>query len=89
MSNPKTAIWYGSIFAALLPQQPPAWVYFALPPLVFLVEFGWYAIVALCFSAQGPRAIYLRAKKWVDRLAACAMAALGLRLILTARKSGL
>ena len=53
MSNPKTAIWYGSIFAALLPQQPPAWVYFALPPLVFLVEFGWYAIVALCFSAQG------------------------------------
>ena len=88
MSNPKTAIWYGSIFAALLPQQPPAWVYFALPPLVFLVEFGWYAIVA-CASAQGPRAIYLRAKKWVDRLAACAMAALGLRLILTARKSGL
>ena len=50
MSNPKTAIWYGSIFAALLPQQPPAWVYFALPPLVFLVEFGWYAIVALCFG---------------------------------------
>lgn len=42
-----------------------------------------------CASAQGPRAIYLRAKKWVDRLAACAMAALGLRLILTARKSGL
>lgn len=35
MSNPKTAIWYGSIFAALLPQQPPTWVYFALPPLVF------------------------------------------------------
>ena len=40
--------------------------------------------------AFGPGAEgHLRAKKWVDRLAACAMAALGLRLILTARKSGL
>ena len=88
MSNPKTAIWYGSIFAALLPQQPPAWVYFALPPLVFLVEFGWYAIVALCFGPGAEGHLPAR-EEMVDRLAACAMAALGLRLILTARKSGL
>jgi len=89
LSNPKTAIWYGSIFAALLPQHPPVWCYFALPPLVFLVEFGWYTIVALCFSSRVPREMYLRAKVWVDRVAAVAIAALGLRLILTAPKAGL
>lgn len=89
MSNPKTAIWYGSIFAALLPQHPPVWCYFVLPPLVFLVEFGWYTIVALCFSSRVPREMYLRAKAWVDRVAAVAIAALGLRLILTAPKAGL
>lgn len=89
LSNPKTAIWYGSIFAALLPQHPPLWCYFALPPLVFLVEFGWYTIVALCFSSRVPREMYLRAKTWVDRVAAVAIAALGLRLILTAPKAGL
>jgi threonine/homoserine/homoserine lactone efflux protein len=66
LSNPKTAIWYGSIFAALLPQHPPLWCYFVLPPLVFSVEFGWYTIVALCFSSKGPREVYLRAKKWID-----------------------
>ena len=55
LSNPKTAIWYGSIFAALLPQHPPLWCYLALPPLVFGVEFGWYTIVALCFSTRRPR----------------------------------
>ncbi|MCT7327411.1 LysE family translocator [Ralstonia mojiangensis] len=89
MSNPKTAIWYGSIFAALLPQHPPVWCYFVLPPLVFLVEFGWYTIVALCFSSRVPREMYLRAKTWVDRVAAVAIGALGLRLIFTAPKVGL
>lgn len=89
LSNPKTAIWYGSIFAALLPQHPPLWCYFALPPLVFIVECGWYTIVALCFSSRGPREVYLRAKKWVDRIAAAAIAALGLRLMLNASKAGI
>lgn len=89
LSNPKTAIWYGSIFAALLPQHPPVWCYFVLPPLVFLVEFGWYTIVALCFSSRVPREMYLRAKTWVDRVAAVAIGALGLRLIFTAPKVGL
>jgi threonine/homoserine/homoserine lactone efflux protein len=89
LSNPKTAIWYGSIFAALLPQHPPLWCYFALPPLVFAVECGWYTVVALCFSSKAPREIYLRAKKWVDRIAACAISVLGLRLILNASKVGI
>ncbi|MBN3791771.1 LysE family translocator [Burkholderia sp. Ac-20353] len=89
LSNPKTAIWYGSIFAALLPQHPPLWCYLVLPPLVFAVEFGWYTIVALCFSSRRPRELYLRAKKWVDRIAAGAITALGVRLILTAPKVGI
>lgn len=89
LSNPKTAIWYGSIFAALLPQHPPVWCYFTLPPLVFSVECGWYSIVALCFSSPGPREMYLHAKKWVDRIAAGAISVLSLRLILTASKMGI
>lgn len=84
LSNPKTAIVYGSIFAALLPQYPPVWCYIALPPLVFAVEAGWYALVALCFSSRRPRAAYLSSKAWIDRLAAGAIGALGLRLIFTA-----
>jgi len=89
LSNPKTAIWYGSIFAALLPHQPPLWCYFALPPLVFGIEFGWYTVVALCFSSRRPREMYLQAKKWIDRIAAGMIAALGLRLILAAGKTGI
>ncbi|CAB3791899.1 Threonine efflux protein [Paraburkholderia caffeinitolerans] len=89
LSNPKTAVAYGSIFVALLPQHPPLWCYFALPPLVFAIETGWYTVVALCFSSQRPRDLYLRAKHWIDRIAAGAIAALGLRLILSAGRRGL
>jgi threonine/homoserine/homoserine lactone efflux protein len=40
LTNPKTAIVDGRIFAAPLPQTPPLWCYIALPPLVFAVECG-------------------------------------------------
>ncbi|MDR5745531.1 LysE family transporter [Caballeronia sp. LZ029] len=89
LSNPKTAIWYGSIFAALLPQHPPLWCYFVLPPMVFAIETGWYTVVALGFSSKRPREMYLRTRKWIDRIAASVIAMLGLRLILTAGRTGL
>jgi threonine/homoserine/homoserine lactone efflux protein len=89
LSNPKTAIAYGSIFAALLPQHPPLWSYFALPPLVFAVEAGWYTVVAMYVSSRRPREMYAKAKAWIDRIAAGAIGALGLRLILTAHRTGI
>jgi threonine/homoserine/homoserine lactone efflux protein len=86
VSNPKAIAVYGSIFAALLPPDIPAWVLFALPLGLFLIEAGWYAAVALAFSAARPRAAYLSAKRWVDRLAAAVMGALGLRLLAEAAR---
>lgn len=82
LSNPKAAVIYGSIFAALLPAQPPLWMCLALPPLILLVEAGWYVVVAMAFSSARPRAAYLRSKRWIDRLAGSVMGALGVRLIL-------
>ncbi|WP_050478251.1 LysE family translocator [Herbaspirillum rhizosphaerae] len=81
LSNPKTAIVYGSIFASLLPQHPPLWCYLVMPPLVFIVESGWYMVVALCFSSKAPRDLYLRSKKTLDRFAAGIIAALGVHLV--------
>ena len=81
LSNPKTAVVYASIFAALLPPAPPAWIYLALPAAILGIECGWYAIVALAFSAERPRAAYLRSKTWLDRAAGAVMGLLGLRLL--------
>jgi threonine/homoserine/homoserine lactone efflux protein len=81
LSNPKTAVVYGSIFAALLPASPPLWLLLALPPLIFLVETGWYLAVALVFSTPAPRSLYLAGKLWVDRVTGAVMGGLGARLI--------
>lgn len=81
LSNPKTAVVFGSVFAALLPAEVPAWVFVALPPLIFLQETAWYAVVAVTFSAERPRAAYLRSKGWIDRGAGGVMGLLGGRLI--------
>lgn len=84
ISNPKTAIWYASVFAAFLPNPIPTWMFWTLLPLIFALEAGWYAIVALAFSASRPRAIYLGAKLWIDRVAGGVVGALGGKLILEA-----
>ena len=64
-----------------VPATPSTWLLLVLPPSVFLVEAGWYAIVATLFSSRRPRAIYVGAKGWIDRVAGAVMGALGVRLI--------
>lgn len=86
LSNPKIVAVFGAVFAALLPADPPLWLYVALPPMIFVQETGWYAIVAVAFSSSRPRAVYLGAKLWVDRIAATLIGVLGLRLIYEAAR---
>jgi threonine/homoserine/homoserine lactone efflux protein len=87
LSNPKAAIWYASVFAAFLPSPTPEWMVWTLLPALFALEAGWYAIVALLFSATLPRAIYLGAKLWIDRIAGGVVGLLGGRLVLEAVRS--
>jgi threonine/homoserine/homoserine lactone efflux protein len=86
LSNPKTLVFYGSVFA-LLPADLPVWSSLLLPAIIMMIETGWYMIVALVFSLQKPRAAYLRWKSWVDRFAAGVMAALGLKLIFSSART--
>ena len=52
LSNPKTTIVYASVFAALLPADVPLWLFAVLPLFIFLLEAGWYAIVAVALPLQ-------------------------------------
>lgn len=89
LSNPKTVVVIGGIFAALLPAHVPGWMYIAIPPVDFLIEGSWYTFVAVAMSSAAPRALYLGARSWIDRAAGCVLGVLGLRLILEgAREAG-
>lgn len=87
LSNPKTSIVYASIFAAFMPPSPPLWLLLALPPMLFCVEAGWYAVVAFAFSGSRARLAYARLKLWIDRGAGAVMGALGLKLMAEAIKA--
>ncbi|RKG35225.1 LysE family translocator [Acinetobacter rongchengensis] len=81
LSNPKIAIILASVFTALLPKEIPTYYYFVLPVLCFFIDAGWYSLVAVALSAEGPRKVYLKSKKVFDRIAGGVMTVLGLKLI--------
>ncbi len=84
VSNPKTAVAYASIFASLLPKDTPISVLAVLPIVLFVIEAGWYCLVAYVLSSPVPRERYLQCKTWIDRLAASLMGLLGAKLLLDA-----
>ena len=77
ISNPKTAVVYGSIFAVLLLVPRPC----GLAAARMLVENHAHVSVALAFSARRPQSVYLSFKHWIDRAAGVVMGGLGVRLI--------
>lgn len=80
LSNPKTAIIIGSIFAALLPAQVPAFGELFLCLLAFFADLIWYSLVVVLLSTNGAQRVYLRFKKYIDRVAGSVLGALGLKL---------
>lgn len=86
LSNPKTSIFYASIFS-LLPRETSFALDATLLLVVFGIETGWYSIVALLLSSASPRDAYLRYKSWFDRIAGGVMMLFGLRLVATATRS--
>ncbi|MGB9096574.1 LysE family translocator [Erwinia sp.] len=82
LSNPKTAVVFAGIFAALLPAHITPMMYVALPLVAMLVDGLWYAFVAYALSSTGPRNTYLRYKGTFDRLGGGVMALLGIKLIM-------
>jgi len=82
LSNPKVAVFYGSVFVSLLPQDFPLWVGAAIVAIVLIDETLWYALVATAFSTARLRTLYGRARGVVERAFAGALGALGAKLIL-------
>lgn len=85
LSNPKVVVFFGSVFVTLLPSEPPLAMLLGVLAIVFLNEFGWFALVAYLFSRERPRTLYLRGKAWIDRIFGTFLGGLGLSLLLDRR----
>jgi threonine/homoserine/homoserine lactone efflux protein len=86
ISNPKVAVFFGSIFIAMLPASVPLWMTLTLILIVSCNEVWWYSLVALFFGSGPVRSYYLKAKVWIDRVAALFLGGIGLRLLWSARE---
>jgi threonine/homoserine/homoserine lactone efflux protein len=85
LSNPKAAVQYGVIFAAMLPPSPSLPLTVALPVGVFTLEASWYLVVAFALSAAKPRDAYVRTKFAIDRTVGVVLGGLGIKLLLSSK----
>ena len=83
LSNPKAAVFFGSIFVALLPATAPLWVKGGALAILGVNEFGFYALVAVVLSTPRAQRIYGNAKRGLDALFGGFLTVLGLKLALS------
>ncbi|MEM5477205.1 LysE family transporter [Pacificibacter sp. AS14] len=80
LANPKPAIFFGAVFAGLIPPETSVFTLAALLFLVFINETMWYLFVAAVFSRKKARDLYARAKLWTDRVLGGMIALFGLKI---------
>ncbi len=81
LSNPKTIAVYSSVFGTFLPSTPSIIYSIFICTIVFIIETGWYFIVALAMSTAISRNAFASQKVWIDLLAGGVMVALGINLL--------
>jgi threonine/homoserine/homoserine lactone efflux protein len=81
MTNPKSVLFFASIFSAYVGPDTPLWVHAAAVLIVCATCLGWQIAMAWLFSAKQAAAAYGRAQRPLDRGAALLMGAFGASLI--------
>ena len=85
LTSPKSAAYFGSIFAAFLSDQIAIWVLAVLIGCLFLMSILCHVSLALAFSWDFIRAPYIRFSKVIDRMAGALLVVFGIRLLSDAR----
>jgi threonine efflux protein len=82
MTNPKSVVYFGSVFSVFLSPGAPLWVQVAAVGIVLTNTVVWYGAVAVAFSATSMQRRYTAFRKTIDRVAGVVLGAFGARLIL-------
>jgi threonine efflux protein len=79
--NPKSALFFGSVFATALPAQPSVLLLLGALLLVVVNAFIWHTFLALAFSRPRIQRAYERRRKAIGRSAGAMVGAFGVRLL--------
>lgn len=80
LSNPKSAVFFGSILAPAFDQSMPGWVRVAAVGIIVVDALAWHCLLAVAFGRPGVRRRYGAVKVVVDRTVGVLLALFGVRL---------
>ena len=81
ITNPKAALFFGSVFAASFPPEPSSLLQASAVAMVVVNALCWHLLLAYLFSRERVRMAYSRTRKVATRIAAVVVGALGLSLL--------
>jgi threonine efflux protein len=81
VTNPKSALFFGSVFLASFPADPGAALQATAVAMVVVNALCWHLLLAFTFSRQRVRLAYSRQRRVADRVAALIVGTLGLRVL--------
>ena len=82
ISNPKSALFVGSLFAAVLPADAPLSTGLTAAAEMVTISVAWYTLVVCLLSTRTASSAYLRLRRWIDGLAGVVFLGFGGRLLL-------
>lgn len=77
ISNPKAAVFFGSVFSSVLGAQADFGLKLGAWLLVVVLSLLWFSLVAVGLSTSRVQAAYLRARKAIDRVGGTLMLGFG------------
>jgi RhtB (resistance to homoserine/threonine) family protein len=83
MTNPKSAAFYSSVLAVMLPLHAPLWFSAAIVAIATLLSALWYCGVAFLLSADAVRRRFAKTKAWFDGAVGAILMALGVKLLVS------
>lgn len=82
--NPKTALFFSSVFGSILPAQASAWLSAAAVGVVYVNALIWHLFLALAFSRPAVQTVYVRHRLALNRVCGTLVAVFAGRLLWSA-----
>lgn len=84
ITNPKSALFFGSIFATALPTDPSTTLLVTAVALIVANAFCWHMFLAFAFSHRPVQDFYVRQRTFISRFSSALVGAFGIRLLVGA-----
>jgi len=81
LTNPKSVVYWGSIFTLFLKPDMPIWVQSSAVGIGVVDALLWYGAVAFLFSTGFVQRFYTRVQRWIRRITGAVMIGFGAKML--------